>query len=64
MHQKYVVQAATDVCEVRVARDKQVTSENEGTLKCRGENRDPYILSKVVCAHMVHAPQYCMYMYL
>ena len=33
------------------------TSEVEGTLKCRGENRDPYILLRVVCAHMVRAPQ-------
>ena len=32
------------------------TSEVEGTLKCKSENRDPYILLRVVCAHMVHAP--------
>ena len=35
------------------------TSEVEETLKCKGENRDPYILLRVVCA-----PQYCNYMYL
>ena len=35
------------------------TSEVEGTLKCKSENRDPYILLRVVCA-----PQYCIYMYL
>ena len=40
------------------------TSEIEETLKCRGENRDPYILLRVVCVHMVCAPQYCNYMYL
>ena len=40
------------------------TSEVEETLKCKGENRDPYILLRVVCAHMVRAPQYCNYMYL
>ena len=40
------------------------TSEVEGTLKCKSENRDPYILLRVVCAHMVRAPQYCNYMYL
>ena len=37
------------------------TSEVEGTLKCRSENRDPYILLRVVCAHMVRAPQHCNY---
>src|ERR1700761_5540475 len=26
------------------ARGKQVTSEVEGTLKCKGENRDPYCI--------------------
>ena len=36
----------------------QATSEVERTLKCEGENRDPYILLRVVCAHMVCAPQY------
>ena len=35
------------------------TSEVERTLKCKSENRDPYILFRVVCA-----PQYCNYMYL
>ena len=35
------------------------TSEMKETLKCRGENRDPYILLGVVCA-----PQYCNYVYL
>ena len=40
------------------------TSEVEGTLKCKSENRDPYILLRVVCAHMVRAPQYCNYVYL
>ena len=40
------------------------TSEVEGTLKCKSENRDPYILLRVVCAHMVCAPQYCNYVYL
>ena len=35
------------------------TSEIEGTLKCKGKNRDPYILLRVVCA-----PQYCNYVYL
>ena len=40
------------------------TSEVEGTLKCKSENRDPYILFRVVCAHMVRAPQYCNYVYL
>ena len=37
------------------------TSEVEGTLKCKSENRDPYILLRVVCAHMVRAPQYRNY---
>ena len=32
------------------------TSEIEGTLKCKSKNRDPYILLRVVCAHMVRAP--------
>ena len=40
------------------------TSEIEGTLKCKSENRDPYILLRMVCAHMVRAPQYCNYVYL
>ena len=40
------------------------TSEVEGTLKCKSENRGPYILVRVVCAHMVRAPQYCNYVYL
>ena len=40
------------------------TSEVEGTLKCKSENRGPYILLRVVCAHMVCAPQYCNYVYL
>ena len=40
------------------------TSEVEETLKCEGKNRDPYILVRVVCAHMVCAPQYCNYIYL
>ena len=40
------------------------TSEMKETLKCKGENRDPFILSRVVCAHMVCALQYCNYMYL
>ena len=40
------------------------TSEVEETLKCKSENRDPYILARVVCAHMVRAPQYCNYVYL
>ena len=31
----------------------QATSEVERTLKCEGENRDPYILLRVACA-----PQY------
>ena len=35
------------------------TSEIEGTLKCKGENRNPYKLLRVVCA-----PQYCDYVYL
>ena len=37
------------------------TSEVEGTLKCKSENRDPYILLRVVCVHMVRAPQHCNY---
>ena len=40
------------------------TSEVEETLKCKSENRDPYILLRVVCAHMVRAPQYRDYVYL
>ena len=40
------------------------TSEVEETLKCKSKNRDPYILLRVVCAHMVRAPQYHDYMYL
>ena len=40
------------------------TSEMEETLKCKGENRDPYIHLRVVCVHMVCAPQYCNYVYL
>ena len=40
------------------------TSEIEETLKCKSENRDPYILLRVVCAHLVCAPQYCDYVYL
>ena len=40
------------------------TSEVEGTLKCKSKNRDPYILLRVVCVHMVRAPQYCNYVYL
>ena len=40
------------------------TSEVEGILKCKGENRNPYILLRVVCAHMVHAPQCSVYVYL
>ena len=35
------------------------TSEVGETLKCKSENRDPYILLRVVCA-----PQYCNYVYL
>src|ERR1700733_5713977 len=62
---KSVAQAATDVLRVsREAIERQVTSEVEETLTCRGENRDPYILLRVVCAHMVCAPQCCNYMYL
>ena len=40
------------------------TSEVEETLKCKSKNRDPYILFRVVCAHMVRAPQYCNCVYL
>ena len=40
------------------------TSEIEGTLKCKSKNRYPYILLRVVCVHMVCAPQYCNYVYL
>ena len=59
------MQAATDVLEVsNEATERRVTSEVEGTLKCKSENRDPYILLRVVCAHMVRAPQYCKYVYL
>ena len=59
------MQAATDVLEVsNKAIETEVTSEVEGTLKCKSENRDPYILLRVVCAHMVRAPQYCNYVYL
>ena len=40
------------------------TSEVEETLKCKSENRDPYILLRVVCVHLVCAPKYCNYVYL
>ena len=40
------------------------TSEVEGTLKCKSENRASYIPGKVVCVHMVCAPHFHMYMYL
>ena len=60
-----VAQAATDVLGVsKIAIETEVTSEVEETLKCKGENREPYILLRVVCAHMVCAPQYCNYVYL
>ena len=49
--------------EVRV-KAGTYTSEVEETLKCKSENRDPYIQLRVVCAHMVRAPQYCNYVYL
>ena len=41
--------------EVRV-KAGTYTSEVEETLKCKSKNRDPYILFRVVCAHMVRAP--------
>ena len=60
-----VAQAATDVLAVsKEAIERQVTSEVEETLKCKSKNRDPYILLRVVCAHMVCAPQYCNFVYL
>ena len=49
--------------EVRV-KAGTYTSEVEGTLKCKSVNRDPYIQLRVVCVHMVRAPQYCNYVYL
>ena len=49
--------------EVRV-KAGTYTSEVEETLKCKSKNRDPYILFRVVCAHMVCAPQCCNYVYL
>ena len=59
------MQAATDVLDVsKKAIETEVTSEVEETLKCKNENRDPYILFRVVCAHMVCAPQYRDYVYL
>ena len=59
------MQAATDILEVsKEAIERQVTSEVEGTLKCKGENRDPYIHVRVVCVHMDCAPQCCNYVYL
>ena len=67
LHVPSVAQAATDILDVSTKAIKQtVTSEVEGTLKCKSKNRDPYILLRVVCVHMVCAPQYsmCMYLYL
>ena len=51
-----VVQAATDIFEAsKEAIETEVTSEIEGTLKCRSKNRDPYMQGGL-CAHGLCTP--------